>query len=184
MGRKVPGPMDRAGHALMHRAHEAGCQDAAQPPRIDPELLPRKKAVLHWGRRGPEQQSQSDHEKVVRISDLPDHGNRAISCTWQTAGARTHPQVLLTKHLLNAGPVNRRSVKLRQIGQRTDIDLLGDLIRVRVARVLSFEWLVPCSVNYALRQSCCARTQTAWPRPPAIRRTAFGRARPAYWHLA
>jgi hypothetical protein len=34
-----------------------------------------------------QQQGQNDHAKILWLPHLPRHGNRAVPCTWQTAGA-------------------------------------------------------------------------------------------------
>ena len=73
LGRQTPESVDSAGHGFTHRAHEEGGQNLAQPPRADPQLLPGEKAVLQWRRWGFEQQDQSDHEKILRVSHLQNH---------------------------------------------------------------------------------------------------------------
>ena len=75
-------------------------------PRADPQLFPRQEAVLQRRGRGPEQQGQTDHAKILRLPHLPRHGNRLVSCTWQTAGAGYRPQILLTNHFFLA-PISR-----------------------------------------------------------------------------
>src|SRR5881396_559118 len=55
--------------------------------RDDPQLFPRSKAPFQRRRRGPEQQSQSHHEKILRFSHLPCPRTRPLSLTWQTARA-------------------------------------------------------------------------------------------------
>ncbi len=59
------------GHALAHRADEEIRPHPARPSRADAQLLPRQKGVLQRRRRGPEQQGQSHHEKILRLSHLP-----------------------------------------------------------------------------------------------------------------
>ena len=46
----------------------------------------------------PEQQSQSDTEKNVRLSDVQDPQALSVSRTRQASRAKTRPQILLTKH--------------------------------------------------------------------------------------
>src|SRR5579862_9902747 len=70
-----------------HPADEEDCQDATLAPYADPELFPRQEAVLQRRGRGSQQQGQTDHAKILRFPNLPRHGNRAVSCTWQAAGA-------------------------------------------------------------------------------------------------
>jgi transposase len=52
---------------------------------------------LRWRGRGPEQQAESDCEKVLRISHLPGHGSRAVSRTWKATRTGARPQILLTR---------------------------------------------------------------------------------------
>src|ERR1700733_13417003 len=79
--------MVSAGDALPHRAHEEDRPLHARAPRTDPQLFPRSEVALQWDCRGPEQQSQSHHEKILRIPHLPLSRTRALSLTWQITGA-------------------------------------------------------------------------------------------------
>src|ERR1700726_4903448 len=88
--------MVSAGDALPHRAHEEDRPLHARAPRTDPQLFPRSEAALQRGCRGPEQQSQSHHEKILRIPHLPLSRTRALSLTWQITGAGINPRVFLT----------------------------------------------------------------------------------------
>ena len=56
----------------------------ARPPRPAAQLFQGQKAVFQRRDRGAEQQSQSDHEKILRLPYLPHPGTRALSLTWQT----------------------------------------------------------------------------------------------------
>jgi hypothetical protein len=67
-------------------ADEKDRQDTTLASRADPELLPRQEAAIQRCGRGPQQQGQTDHAKILRLPNLPRHGNRTVSCTWQTAG--------------------------------------------------------------------------------------------------
>src|ERR1700693_766623 len=100
-----------SGHALAYRADEEGRQDATLAPCADPELLPRQEAVLQRRGRGSQQQGQTDHAKILRLPNLPRHGNCAVSCTWQTAGTLRHPQILLTRQNLWRGRVARSEIR-------------------------------------------------------------------------
>src|ERR1039458_7961173 len=84
------------GDALPHRAHEEDRSLIAPAPRTDPQLFPRSKAAFQRRRRGSEQQSQSHHEKILRVPHLPLPRTRALSLTWQTARARINPRFFLT----------------------------------------------------------------------------------------
>ena len=96
LGRQVPRRLVPTGHALAHRADEKDRQDPAGPPRTHPQLFPRQKAVLKRGGRGPQQQGQTHHAKILRFPHLSCHRNCFISRSWQITRARNHPQILLT----------------------------------------------------------------------------------------
>src|ERR1700733_7020063 len=83
-------------HALPHRAHEEDRSVATQTSRAHPQLLPCPKAVFQRRCRGPEQQSQSHYEKILRIPYLPRPRTRPLSFTCEVARARDHPRFLLT----------------------------------------------------------------------------------------
>jgi hypothetical protein len=65
-------------HALAYRTHEKGRSNVAQAPPAANELFQGKKAVFQRRGRGAEQQSQSNHEKIVWLSHLPRPGTRAL----------------------------------------------------------------------------------------------------------
>jgi transposase len=71
LGRHVPGLLVLPHHALPHRAHEEDRSNATRPPATSPQLLQSQKADFQRTRRGPEQQSQTHHEKIVWLSNLP-----------------------------------------------------------------------------------------------------------------
>jgi|GEM_PF-794033 len=96
-GGQVPGPLVHGGAAFTNRADEEGGPHDARPPRADPELVPRPLDYLRWCGRGPEQQAQSDVQKIVRISHVPCDGSRAVSHTWKVTRAGARPQILLTR---------------------------------------------------------------------------------------
>src|ERR1017187_1218412 len=98
MGREVPRSVVSPGHAVPHRAHEENRTLNARAPRTHPQLLPGSEAVLQRRRRGPEQQSQSHHEKILRLPHLPRARTRPLSLTWQAARAGIHPRFFLTSH--------------------------------------------------------------------------------------
>src|SRR6266853_1927292 len=103
MGGKVPRRLVSAGDALPHRAHEEDRPVTARASRTDPQLFPRSEAALQRGCRGPEQQSQTHNEKILRIPHLPLSRTRPLSLTWQTTGAGINPRFFLTNHNLNIG---------------------------------------------------------------------------------
>src|SRR5713226_3367242 len=96
MGWQVPRPLVSAGDALPHRAHEEDRPVTARASRTDPQLFPRSEAALQRGCRGPEQQSQTHHEKILRIPHLPLSRTCPLSLTWQITGAGINPRVFLT----------------------------------------------------------------------------------------
>ena len=100
LGRKVPRRVVPAGDALPHRTDEEDRPLTARSPRTDPQLFPRSEAAFQRRRRGPEQQSQSHHEKILRLSHLPLPRTRPLSLTWQAARAGIHPRFLLTNQNL------------------------------------------------------------------------------------
>src|SRR5216684_379798 len=96
MGGKVPRRLVSAGDALPHRAHEEDRPVTARASRTDPQLFPRSEAALQRGCRGPEQQSQTHNEKILRIPHLPLSRTRPLSLTWQITGAGINPRFFLT----------------------------------------------------------------------------------------
>src|SRR5271154_7186370 len=100
-----------SGDALSHRADEENRPLTARAPRTDPQLFPRSEAAFQRRRRGSEQQSQSHHEKILRVPHLPLPRTRALSLTWQIARARIDPRFFLTNQEI--GPA---SVKLVRAG--------------------------------------------------------------------
>src|SRR5712692_9712852 len=98
MGWQVPRRMVSAGDALPHRAHEEDRPVTARASRTDPQLFPRSEAALQRGCRGPEQQSQTHNEKILRIPHLPLSRTRPLSLTWQITGAGINPRFFLTNH--------------------------------------------------------------------------------------
>src|SRR5229473_3209198 len=96
MGWQVPRRLVSAGDALPHRAHEEDRPVTARASRTDPQLFPRSEAALQRGCRGPEQQSQTHNEKILRIPHLPLSRTRPLSLTWQITGAGINPRFFLT----------------------------------------------------------------------------------------
>src|SRR5258707_11444806 len=85
--------------ALADRADEESRQNFTRPPRTHPQLFSRSERVLQRRNRGSEQQSKSHYEKILRVPNLPRHRTGALSFTWKTARAGTHPQILLTNQI-------------------------------------------------------------------------------------
>src|SRR5438876_8547234 len=95
LGWKVPRRMVPSGDALPHRADEENRPLTARAPRTDPQLFPRSEAAFQRRRRG-SQQSQSHHEKILRVPHLSLPRTRALSLTWKIARARINPRFFLT----------------------------------------------------------------------------------------
>src|SRR6266487_3898346 len=113
MGWKVPRRLVSAGDALPHRAHEEDRPVPARASRTDPQLFPRSEAALQRGCRGPEQQSQTHNEKILRIPHLPLSRTRPLSLTWQITGAGINPRFFLTNLLLKRSHSNFHSSDAR-----------------------------------------------------------------------
>jgi hypothetical protein len=62
----------------------------ATPPQVPDVGVPTRPRI--------QQQSEMDHEKRVRFQGLRNHFHRTISSAWQPSGAKTNPQILLTRH--------------------------------------------------------------------------------------
>src|ERR1700730_390479 len=84
------------GDAFPHRAHEEDRPVHARTPRTDSQLFPCSEAAFQRRRRGPEQQSQSHHAKILRFPNLPLPRTRPLSLTWQITGAGINPRFFLT----------------------------------------------------------------------------------------
>src|ERR1019366_204745 len=82
--------------ALPDRAHDEDRPLPAPAPGTDLQLLPRAKTDLQRRGRGAEQQGQSHHEKILRLSHVPSPRTRPVSLTWQAARAGIDPRFLLT----------------------------------------------------------------------------------------
>ena len=83
LGGQVPGPVDKPGDALSHRADEEIRPHDSRSPRAIAELLSRLKGVPQRRNRGTEQQSESQYEKSLRLPNVCHDRNRALSCAWQ-----------------------------------------------------------------------------------------------------
>jgi hypothetical protein len=79
-----------------HRTDEEDRPLTARSPRTEPELFPCVETAFQRRHRGPEQQSQSHHEKILWLSHLPLSRTRPVSLTWQAARTEIHPRFFLT----------------------------------------------------------------------------------------
>src|SRR6266436_6436393 len=123
MGWQVPRRLVSAGDALPHRAHEEDRPVTARASRTDPQLFPRSEAALQRGCRGPEQQSQTHDEKILRIPHLPLSRTRPLSLTWQITGAGINPRFFLTNHIFQHRPMHRLALS-RHVYARIRFGLL------------------------------------------------------------
>src|SRR5450432_3203875 len=89
------------GDAFPHRAHEEDRPVHARTPRTDSQLFPCSEAAFQRRRRGPEQQSQSHHAKILRFPHLSLPRTRALSLTWQITGAGINPRFFLTNQKIS-----------------------------------------------------------------------------------
>ena len=88
---EVSGRVVYADDAFEDRADEESRQDLAPPPGLDSQLVPCGRRHFGGDCRGSEQQSKTDHEKSVRLSDCESHRNRPISPTWRPAPSQNSP---------------------------------------------------------------------------------------------
>ena len=70
LGREVPRRVVYADDASQDRTDEEGGPDLAQPSRVDPQLVSSEGGHFRRHRRGFQQQSETDHQKIVRLSHL------------------------------------------------------------------------------------------------------------------
>src|SRR6266496_2040067 len=87
--------MVRPSHALPHRADEKGCAYAAPSSTVALELVSRPRRDFGRRRRGVQQQSETHHEKGLRLSILSLRGNRPVPYAGSVTGAGSYPQILL-----------------------------------------------------------------------------------------
>jgi hypothetical protein len=73
-----------ANDAIPHRPDEKDRPNVARSPRAATQLFQGQKADFQRCGRGTEQQSESNHEKILWLSHLSHPGTRALSLTWQT----------------------------------------------------------------------------------------------------
>ena len=70
MGREVPRPVVSTNDAEQARTDEESGSYLTQPPGVDSQLVPSEGRPFQRNRRRIQQQSQTDHEKIVRLSYL------------------------------------------------------------------------------------------------------------------
>src|SRR5262249_34268753 len=96
MGRQVPRRVVPAHHAVPHRAAEENRPLATSAPGTDPQLLSGQEDDFQRDRGRLEQQGQSHHEKILRLSHVSGTRTGPLSLTWQVTRARVYPRFLLT----------------------------------------------------------------------------------------
>src|SRR5262249_2766449 len=96
MGRQVPRRVVSAHHAVPHRAAEENRPLVTSAPGTDPQLLSGQKDDFQRDRGRLEQQGQSHHEKILRLSHVSGTRTGPLSLTWQVTRARVYPRFLLT----------------------------------------------------------------------------------------
>ncbi len=78
LGRQVPGRVVYARDAIADRADEESGPHAAETSAADPQLVPRQRHDFGRRRRGFQQQSETDHQKSVRLSHLRSRSKSAL----------------------------------------------------------------------------------------------------------
>src|SRR5262249_28141223 len=102
MGRQVPRRVVPAHHAVPHRAAEENRPLATSAPGTDPQLLSGQEDDFQRDRGRLEQQGQSHHEKILRLSHVSGTRTGPLSLTWQVTRARVYPRFLLTTLYLHS----------------------------------------------------------------------------------
>src|SRR5690606_30880436 len=118
LGGQVPRRMVQASDALADRADEEGRSHATRTSGAPAELLSGTEGAFERRHRGPEQQGQSDDEKILRISDLQRDRTRVVSRTWQAARAAARPQIFLTnqkKEVARSGCRGQRDPRQKHV---------------------------------------------------------------------
>src|SRR5882724_10008102 len=168
MGRKIPRPVVRPGHALAHRTTEEIRTHGTQSSGVVAQLFPGAEGVLKRCDRGTQQQSQSHYEKSVRIPDVQSDGTRALSRTWQTTRANTRPHILLTNRFFQ----RRLSANMRNRGCRPAAEVGGHDLAAR-NRTLTFR-----AVEVAGRQRVRERCADSLLCRVARRKVGYSRGKP------
>ena len=79
LGRQVPRAVVYSGDALAPRAHEEDRTHAARPQTAHPQLVRGSRTGLPRRRGGPQQQVESESQKILRLSNLQSDKNHALS---------------------------------------------------------------------------------------------------------
>src|SRR5215472_6763332 len=83
LGRHVPGFLVLSNPAKPYRADEENRPHLARSPYPAAQLFQGQETVFQRCDRRAEQQGQSNHEKILWLSHLPNPGTRPLSLTWQ-----------------------------------------------------------------------------------------------------
>src|SRR6266404_9699093 len=84
-------------HAVAIGTDEACGADAARASVAAPQLVSRPRHNCRWRRGGIQQQSETDHQKSVWLSNVRSDRNCVVSSTWQLTRARIRPQILVRR---------------------------------------------------------------------------------------
>ena len=82
-------------------ADEESCQEPAATPAADPQLVPRLGRHLGRRRRRIQRQSETDHQKSLRLQNAAGQRNGSVSRPRTTTRARMYPQILLRRQFLS-----------------------------------------------------------------------------------
>src|SRR6266446_9983461 len=88
-------------HAVAIGTDEACGADAARASVAAPQLVSRPRHNFRWRRGGIQQQSETDHQKSVWLSNVRSDRNCVVSSTWQLTRARIRPQILVRRPLFS-----------------------------------------------------------------------------------
>src|SRR6202043_3670880 len=87
--------------AFPDRADEEGRADAAASSAVAPELVSGPRGGFRRRRRRLQQQSETDHQKGLRLSVVSLRGNRLVPYVGSATGTRSYPQILLKTPIIN-----------------------------------------------------------------------------------
>ncbi len=73
LGRQVPRPVVYSYPAISTRSNEEGCTHLTQSPGVNSQLVSSPRRTFIRNCRGIQQQSKTDHQKIVRLSHLRSH---------------------------------------------------------------------------------------------------------------
>ncbi len=113
LGRQVPGRLVPESAAVQARTPQDRCGQPRWTPAGSAQLLSSQEGDFRRCHRGPEQQGQSNLQKILWLSHRQSPRNRSLSCTWTVARAGSYPWILLENQIFDeTGKLNsfRRSL--------------------------------------------------------------------------